>query len=252
MVALASSLQCCFISIPPFHMGEGNAVEFIAVVAPVGHEVVHQGVEAGVMAGFEQVCQFMNNDVFKALARLFGKVAVEADTAGAGIATAPFGLHALHVDFFHLHAHDLFPVGNQGDGGVAHLFTIPGGDDRLLLFEITAGADRELHVIVFQLHGWNLIRLVHFEQIAPPPNIMAFPVHIVTRSFAFLRLHLGLMAFDPVHFGDDVHAQGIEADPPRRGDAHPARGRVDAEVDVLDILEDHVHGNVADLNLLGH
>ena len=47
-------------------------------------------------------------------------------------------------------------------------------------------------------------------------------------------------------------AQGVEFHASRRGDADPARGGMNAQVDVLDILERHIHRNAADIDLVCH
>jgi hypothetical protein len=47
---------------------------------------------------FEEVGQFVDDDVFEAFWRLFGEVRIEADAGGGVAATAPFCFHALDED----------------------------------------------------------------------------------------------------------------------------------------------------------
>lgn len=54
---------------------------------PLGHELVHEGDEAGVVRGLQKVHQFVDDEVFKTLGRFLGEVGVEADGAGVVVAT---------------------------------------------------------------------------------------------------------------------------------------------------------------------
>jgi hypothetical protein len=48
-------------------------------MAPVGHEAVHQGDEAVVVGGLQQVGHFVHRDVFQALPWLPGQIGIEPD-----------------------------------------------------------------------------------------------------------------------------------------------------------------------------
>jgi hypothetical protein len=52
-----SGLSCHRHLIPPLHVTERGAVEFVPVMTPLGHEIVHQGDEAGVMCRFQQMLE---------------------------------------------------------------------------------------------------------------------------------------------------------------------------------------------------
>lgn len=53
-------------------MSHRQAVEELAGGLPLGHKMVHQGNEAGVVSGFEQVDQLVDHDVFEAFPGLLG------------------------------------------------------------------------------------------------------------------------------------------------------------------------------------
>lgn len=78
-------------------MADGQAVEGLLVGAPFGVVLVHEGLEAGVVGGFEQVDQFVDDDVFEALGGLFGEVGVETDVVVVNKGKKPFisGLHTI-------------------------------------------------------------------------------------------------------------------------------------------------------------
>ena len=103
-----------------------QAVEDVTTELPLGHELIHQRHEAGVVGWLQQVDHLMDHDVFEALAGFLGEVGVEADGAGVRVATAPLGFHALHEDATHLHAHQRFPFGDQRRRGCLELLPIPG------------------------------------------------------------------------------------------------------------------------------
>ena len=60
--------------------------------------LIHQFDEPFVVGRFQQMHQFMDNDVFQTLPWLFGKVGVQKYGLGGGVAATPFGLHAAHRD----------------------------------------------------------------------------------------------------------------------------------------------------------
>ena len=70
------------LSISPTLMPNWQAIESVPVELPFGHKAIHQGDEAAVVSGFQQVDHFMHDDVFQALARLFRQIGVEPDACG--------------------------------------------------------------------------------------------------------------------------------------------------------------------------
>src|SRR6266511_2641530 len=81
---------------------------------------------------------------------------------------------------------------------------------------------------------------------------MAFAVQVLARRFAFLLLQLPLLSFDPVEFGNGEDSDRLEIHPQRRRDAHPPGGRINAQVDVLDVLLHHFHGDFTQFDLRDH
>ena len=77
--------------------------------APVGHVLNHYGDEPLVMRWLQQVEHFVEQDVFQALARLFGEFGVEADVAGVVVAASPASFHVLYEDAVYVYAKNWFP-----------------------------------------------------------------------------------------------------------------------------------------------
>ena len=68
-------------------MGEGAAVEFVAVQPPLGHELVHKGFEAVVVAALEQMHQFMPHHVLEAVWWIGRAEGAVASPSGTSLAT---------------------------------------------------------------------------------------------------------------------------------------------------------------------
>jgi hypothetical protein len=62
--------------------------------------LIHQFDEPLVVCRLKQMNQFMHNDVLKAFPWFFGKIGVQQNGLGGGIAATPFGLHAANSGLF--------------------------------------------------------------------------------------------------------------------------------------------------------
>src|SRR5208337_3709351 len=93
---------------------------------------------------------------------------------------------------------------------------------------------------VFESNARRYIVFNNPEQIAFPPQIMTFEIEILARCFAFLLPQLLLLLLYPAQFGNGKYADSVEIHPQRRRDAHPSCGRINAQVDVLDVLLHHL------------
>src|SRR5262249_41061967 len=183
---------------------------------------------------------------------LLGQLCVEADTTCAVVAAAPFGFHPLYKESLCLHPHQWLPPGDQWRHGFLELPTIPCLHHRLLFLCISSWTYSQEHPTVFQCYGWRFVAFDHLEQVALPPEVMAFTVQILARGFAFLLLELLLLLFDPTQLGNGEDADSVEAHPGRGRNAYPAARRVNAQVDVFDILEYDIHRYITKRHLRDH
>jgi len=78
-------------------MSKWPAIQFLAIVPPLRHELVHQGSEAIVVMPHEDVGHLVDDGIFKAMFRFFCQLCVEANCACARITASPLGFHLLNV-----------------------------------------------------------------------------------------------------------------------------------------------------------
>ena len=97
------------------------------------HEATEQALEASVVRGFEQVSQLVDQNVFKALRRLFRQIGVQADQSGGRVTASPFRFHALEEIAGDLHAKLCFPFRNQRRHNLMQQSAVPFLDDLLPL-----------------------------------------------------------------------------------------------------------------------
>src|SRR5262249_20608607 len=145
----------------------------------------------------QDVGHFVHDDVFEALSWLLGQLRVEAYTACPVVAASPFGFHALHKEPLYLQPQQRLPPGDQWRHSFLELLAIPCLYNGSLFPCISAWTHPQEHATVLQGDGWRLVAFDHFEQIAFPPEVMAFTVQILARGVAFLFLEFLLLLFDP-------------------------------------------------------
>src|ERR1700730_1054632 len=152
----------------------------------------------------------MNYYIFKTLRLLLGKIGIETDALGRGVAASPFGLHLLHKKPLNLHADHWLPLGDQWWHGLPNLLSIPCLDDHL--FPVAKGrwTQSQKHSAVFQFYRRGGVELDHLEEIAFPPDEVALTIQILARRLALLPAEFLLLLLDPAQFGNRKDANCIE------------------------------------------
>lgn len=97
------------------------------MVGPGRQVMVHQIVEALVVARFKQMNHFVDKDVFQTFRGLFGEFGVETEGAAGGSAATPARLHMAHRETHHFDTQNRFPSGNEGRDGFFEQVAIPIG-----------------------------------------------------------------------------------------------------------------------------
>jgi len=138
--------------------------------------LVQQRDEAGVVRWLQQVGHFVHDGIFETLPWLLGQLRVEAESACPVVAASPFGFHALHKESLYLHPHQWLPSSDQWRHGFLELLTISCLHDGPLFLCISAWTHPQEHAAVLQGNGRRFVAFDHLEQVALPPNVMAFTV----------------------------------------------------------------------------
>jgi hypothetical protein len=81
---------------------------------------------------------------------------------------------------------------------------------------------------------------------------MTFPIGIFAGGLALLLQQLALLFLDPRQFRNREHAHRIQAHSLGGGNPHPSSWRMDAQMDVLNILSNNIDANVTELNSRAH
>jgi type I restriction enzyme, R subunit len=184
--------------------------------------------------------------------RLLGQIGVQSDAFGSRIAAPPSGLHLLNEDAFHFHAQYRLPLRDEDEHSSPDLFSIPLGNDGLLRFVIRPRTNSQHHLIASQLNVRGVICLDQLQKVAFVPNIMAFAVEVLARRFAFLLAELVLLLLDPAQFGNGEDADGVQAHARRGRNPHSASRWIYAEMDIPNVLQNHIHRDVAQLKPRDH
>lgn len=90
-------------------MAEWESVQYVLPDSPVGEVLIHQGFEVVIVVLFQEVQQFMDDDVLQAVLWLLGQFQIDPNALGKDVAGAPFGLHLLDRPLVDLHSDDRLP-----------------------------------------------------------------------------------------------------------------------------------------------
>lgn len=69
------------LSVTPLLMANGQPIQFLAATMPLWHESIHEGDEARVMGGLQDMDDFVDEDIFEAFAWFLREIGVQSDAA---------------------------------------------------------------------------------------------------------------------------------------------------------------------------
>lgn len=148
------------------------------------------------MTWFNQMDQFVRDDVFQTFRRLLCQVGVEPSGVAVGVAASPLGFHALHKNLGGFHVHQCFPLLQQRRQCQLELFAVPGIQQLFTAFRPPAWAHTKHDPVVLEVNDGNCIAFNHGQQIPLAPQIVTLSVYAIARGFAFLCTLFALLAFD--------------------------------------------------------
>ena len=74
---------------------------------------------------------------------------------------------------------------------------------------------------------------------------MAFATEKFSRGFAFLLSQFFLLLLDPIEFGNGIEADGVDLHSRWGGYTYFAQRWIDAQMDIFDVLEHHIDGDIS-------
>ena len=233
-------------------MNQRKVIQLFSMQPPLRHGLIHQRREAIVVLALQQMDQLVHDDIFEADRWFFDQFEVEPDALCLDVARAPARLHLFDAPLGDVNAKDGFPLGDERRNEQFELLSIPREQHTFTLSNIAAGAHHQIEAGVVTDGDMRRASLIDdIEAIAVTLKVVAFAGDVFPRRLALLPFKLGLLTFDPGEFGNHGEAHGFIVDAQRRSDAHPAIGWIDSEVQVLDVLANHLHGEAMNGDLMG-
>ena len=166
-------------------MAEWESIQDVLPDSPVGEVFIHQSFKVVVVVLFQEVQQFVDDDIFQAIFRFFGQLQVYPDAFGIDIAGAPFGFHLFDRPLVDLNTDYLLPFDDQGlDSGfepgpiplLQHRRTMPDRSSGLFV-EIDVGATSQFDHVDAGVRN-------HIQEIAFSFQIVTFSGDVFTMGKA--------------------------------------------------------------------
>jgi len=237
-----------FSLIDPVVVCQGHAVEQLPSLAPVGQQPVHIGLEAVVVVAFQQVHQFVHQNVLQALRWFLGQFQIQPDAAGLSVAAAPFGFHLFHPPVCHFDTGAVLPEWQQLLHPFFQLVAIEGIQCPLAIVHGSTHLDTEMQFSVVGFYLMATGPLDHFQPVMFAPEVVALPADHLSVGLPGLFSEIVLLFSDPGNAADHRHADGGIAHGFRGRDTHAAIGWQHADMQMLDRLAIDLHGDGADFH----
>jgi hypothetical protein len=90
-----------------------ESVQYILPDSPVGEVFIHPGFEIVIVVFFQEMHQFMDENIFQAILRFLGQFQIAPDALGKDVASSPLGFHLLDRPLVDLHTNDILPFIDQ-------------------------------------------------------------------------------------------------------------------------------------------
>ena len=200
--------------------------------------LVHELREAVVVVAFQEMHEFVDDDVFEALDRLLGEFEVQPHAATIGVAGAPLGFHSFDSRLCGRHFHARLHFAMSGGINSFKLLSIPALQNLSRCAARFAGRTYSSIVELLRNNRAGPIAIYDAEAVALPKKVVALAANYLPLGLPRLGFEFRPLAVDPAELADHRKPDGVIAHPQRRRHAHAAVRRVDAEMQVLDALPD--------------
>ena len=193
----------------------------------------------------------MDNDVLEQVFRLLHQFRVEADVSGLMVAAAPLGLHPLQEVFADAYLQDQLPFLDQCGNDSMQERLVPFVNDLGALGGIAAGANGDRDALVVERDDWLRVAEGDREQVPTAPKVVALPLNESARRLPGLAPELRLLASDPTESGNGIGAGHFQTGRSWGSQSDASIGRVNREMDILDVLSGHLNRKLSELDGLG-
>jgi hypothetical protein len=179
-------------------MAQGCAFRFLVVKSPFWHQAVHQLAKPFIVMSFEQVDQFVHQNILKTQRGFLGQFKIQPDPPGRCIAATPARFHFPDTNLSHIHANPRLPLGKQWRDLFVETLAIPLLKHIPALGRFGPWPDMQFNrLVVYQTHGRWTVMLDHVKPIATPPEVVAFTRHHFPHGLTILLFERGLLPSNP-------------------------------------------------------
>ena len=230
-----------------------GAVQLFGTQPPTRHHPVEDLPETVVVARRDEVGHLVDDDVLKARQGLLRQFGVEPDAADPDVATAPSCLHSPDTPVGDLDADPGLPLGNDFGDTLAEASPVPPVKQGLAGVAPGGGTDSHLDPgVAPEANAGRASRFDDIQPVAPTLEVVALTGDELAARLAILSPKPGALSPNPGQPGDHRQPHRVVVEAQGRGNAHPSLGRVDTQVQVLDVLADDFNGDTADLEANSH
>lgn len=105
---------------PPLMAAFSVSLKLLLACGPIGHDAIHERMEAWPVVRLKEMTEFVNHHVFQAFGWIERKADVEADAPCFRLAAAPAALHIAIGDRFRMNIQNSRPLFDQGRNASFH------------------------------------------------------------------------------------------------------------------------------------
>ena len=155
------------------------------------------GYEMLAVSRFQQVCHFVNDDVFEEVFWLFYQLGIEANPTRFVIAAPPLGFHSLQEITSDLHLQLWFPFSDDLWDDFVKKRLVPFMQHLGAFFVVAPGTHSKGDAFVIQGNGRLGSAVSYGHEVPAAPKVMALAIDVLARCFAGLAPELFLLLANP-------------------------------------------------------
>ncbi len=172
--------------------------------------------------------------------------------ARAGVAASPLGLHSLQEISVDLNAEFWLPLLDKRWHHLVQEVSVPRMQDLGSFGFAAAWAHDESDAHVIKDHAGLGFLMFDIEEVTSAPEVVTLAGNELPGCFSGLVSQLFLLGAYPVQFGNGVGSGHLQSSRQRDGEGHVTMRWAHGKMNVLDVLQSYLDGNLAQLDRFGH